>query len=649
MTMRNILNTGLVALGFGAFALSGCDALTIDEGLLSSTGNAFSCASDDDCLSGYRCVNDTATGNGVCTIIDAQANCEQFNEDGDQYLADGAPEECFGLRGDCDDNNQLTFPGALEICDGEDNDCDGSIDEDLTTVFCPLQVGVCAGTTTECIGGEIPDCAAEGLYGSEAFPYEEPTDAESYCDGVDNDCDGVIDEGCCDASLPIDDPANRDCNCIVGQAFECGTDTGTCERGIRVCTEAQDPFDLDCLAAEPGASQPCDGSEDEDDTVFCVAERVSPEESIDDDCVSSSDPGCIRQVRRELATTGTACTEGGGECGPDEVCWAGECREGNIGPVEEMCNGLDDDCDGQIDDHFALNASRPCGACPYNSVLFEHRTVLTAAPTTTTCVDVYEAARPDATADNAGSYEGYSISEFGVRPWAGINGDDVVSACLGEEYRENFSGALATRAIPRRIICNEVAFQQACVGESGNVDGYPYGDTFVGGNCVDAPVGGGAAVTGSLETCRPDAPLSPGGDFTYDMSGNLAEWTAFFGTPRSLQGGSFRENSATSMLCGTRYEAGRYQEAPTIPPGGVCAQDVQCTDPGAICLDNGQCVITCTNNNDCDAFEICETLQDDEPNIGGTERTVRVCSRPDTDADWSGFDDVGFRCCAAPL
>ncbi|NIR38725.1 MAG: hypothetical protein GWO04_26890, partial [Actinobacteria bacterium] len=100
--------------------------------------------------------------------------------------------------------------GGDETCDGMDEDCDGSTDEGVIGAACPLQEGVCAGSTQRCGGsGGFETCDA-ATYGT---GYEAD---ETLCDGLDNDCDGTVDEGC---------------DCVSGTTQECGSSTGACERG----------------------------------------------------------------------------------------------------------------------------------------------------------------------------------------------------------------------------------------------------------------------------------------------------------------------------------------------------------------------------------------------------------------------------------
>ena len=71
-----------------------------------------------------------------------------------------------------------------EVCDALDNNCDGEVDEGLgfKQVFCGF--GICKRAGSEvCDAGQlVTDCTAGGPL------------AEDLCNGIDEDCDGVVDE-----------------------------------------------------------------------------------------------------------------------------------------------------------------------------------------------------------------------------------------------------------------------------------------------------------------------------------------------------------------------------------------------------------------------------------------------------------------------
>lgn len=131
-----------------------------------------------------------------------------IDNDGDGYaVCDGTCDESGLICGDCDDSNAAVHPGALEMCNGFDDNCDGYVD---TYDKCSVGVGACLRTgPATCQPGQLfPACnIAPG------------PSSDEVCDGVDNNCDGRVDED-------LVQPCSSGCDtgwskCVSGVWSEC--------------------------------------------------------------------------------------------------------------------------------------------------------------------------------------------------------------------------------------------------------------------------------------------------------------------------------------------------------------------------------------------------------------------------------------------
>jgi len=398
----------------------------------SRPGAAESCNTFDDDCDGY--IDEPEALDARTWYPDADR--DGFGADGFTSFGCSGPTGWVNTGGDCDDFAREAFPGAAERCDGIDNDCDGETDEDAAVTgtlwyadadgdgagdpnvvypFCDPPPGYvendddCAdgdpgrspyaaevpydGYDQDCDGDDLDDVDADGVPGrpvgggdcNDQDPLVGPSATEAP-DGRDQDCDGLVDEG---TPLRDDDgdgmtEAGGDCDDgrpSVRSGFEERCDgldndcSGTVDDGTSCFDDDGDGFaddngdcnDQDAMVgpdatevAGNGVDDDCDGSlfadgEDEDRDGFTVdggdcadedAARAPGQAEVanglDDDCDGTVDEG-------------TAQGDDDGDGLSDEQ---GDCHDGDpdvLPGAEEASNGVDDDCDGVVDEETSLS------------------------------------------------------------------------------------------------------------------------------------------------------------------------------------------------------------------------------------------------------------------------------------------------------
>ncbi|MFN3201399.1 MAG: MopE-related protein [Bradymonadia bacterium] len=359
-----------------------CDG-TIDEEI-EGDGDRCDAEGEGICAEGVR---QCESGAWRCTArAPEEERCNGVDDDCDGRTDEEDPQleaPCEGpLPGRCRPGAQQCVDGNLrcqafedrrpELCNGEDDDCDGLTDERFATLgeVCTVGVGRCAQA-----GLLICDAEGDGVR-CDAVAGDPRAEV---CDGVDDDCDGLTDESA--GGMPLQ------ATCYTAAPETQGV--GVCAAGVRVCqagalgtcVSETTPSDEACDALD----NDCDGTTDEgfdlgspctlglgrcardgvlrcspEGGVRCIGEvgqpRVEQCDGFDDDCDGAVDEG--------FPTLGQPCAEGEGVCRQlGVVVCVGEGQETRCSaeagePVDEVCDGLDNDCDGRID-NGALCPSSP--------------------------------------------------------------------------------------------------------------------------------------------------------------------------------------------------------------------------------------------------------------------------------------------------
>lgn len=354
------------------------DSVTGDGAVNPVTGDGAtsSVAIDDGAVDGQQ-LAPTADADGAVAAGPGEPDAASLQDDAG--AGDSGSANTEGDRDGCAPGN--------EVCDGVDNDCDGQIDEQLPNACggtecaaqlsnkgmpCTAGASDCQGSGTwecdpaannnalrctakekdknecgvscgplshalgaTCSNGGQGACAASGKYacfGGEAVcNAPPPTPGPEVCDGVDNDCDGQADEGltnlACGGSVCGADLSKKGTTCTAG--------VGDCQgSGTWECDPAANNNALRCTATEKEKN----------------ACRVS--------CAPLSHPfgaTCSNGAKGACAASGTYACFGG-----DTVCNAP-----SRAPGTESCDGIDNDCDGDVDEGTKNECGLSCGSdCP---------------------------------------------------------------------------------------------------------------------------------------------------------------------------------------------------------------------------------------------------------------------------------------------
>ena len=253
-----------------------------------------------------------------------------------EYFYNDADNDGFYSFEDCDDNDPMINPSIAETCDKIDNNCDGQIDEGLPQITYYLDDD---GDGFGDAGIQILDCSNVPPAGYVANDTDcndmdmmvNPSTAE-ICDGIDNDCNGLFDDGI---------PVNTYYFDSDGDGFgDAGISVDTC---ISFPPMGYVLDDTDCndtdMNLNPGVAELCDGIDNDCNGLF---DDGLPQNTYFFDADGDLFGDAAISVDTCISTPPTGFVSNAMDC--DDLNF-------NLNPnAIEVCDGIDNDCNGIEDD-----------------------------------------------------------------------------------------------------------------------------------------------------------------------------------------------------------------------------------------------------------------------------------------------------------
>jgi hypothetical protein len=500
--------------GSDAGGSAGAAGTTGGTGGISNTCDESSPLRQTDVANCGRCFNQCYQMNAdaTCAGGNCQYTCLTGFFDADRNPTNGC---------ECEPTN-----GGVELCDGVDNDCNGTVDDGFDQMS---DLNNCGGCNRPCyfpfaasscdMGVCTQGACLPNFYDRDpATPGCETNCQKSnggveICDGVDNNCDGLVDNGVLAPTITC-----KSQGVCAGTLPTCmGTAGYVCTYPAATYQDLED------------ASKGCDG--------------------LDNDCDGRKD---------EAFGWNTDCSiiQGGCTSTGKWVCDSATPLHGRVcnavAPTgsPEVCDGKDNDCDGKIDELDKLSDSddRLVTFTPAGS------------PTAITMF-IYEASRVDApTTNNDSTHRPCSIG--GRKAWSNVTKEEAAAACarIGNGWR----------------LCAGSEWTDACNGVANSV--FPYGATYIANRCngYDYMSGVGAAPinTGLASGCTSNV-VPDAGVPLYDMSGNVKEWVTGTAACSPDAGGCDGGVTTTYQIRGGAYNTPSFTVGPdggavTSAPGLQC-------------------------------------------------------------------------------
>jgi hypothetical protein len=262
----------------------------------------------DTCVVTVRCITDTYY---------RDSDSDSYGDPNNSIQACPPPPGYVTDDTDCDDTDSSIHPGASEVCNGKDDDCDGSIDEGVKTTYFRDADGDGYGNPSS----STQTCPPPPGYVTDDTDCDD-TDSSIHpgvsevCNGKDDDCDGSIDEG-------VETTYFRDAD---------GDGYGNPSSSTQACSlpSGYVTNNRDCDDSDPNEHPNQTWYKDLDIDGYSDG--------------STNTTSCTRPIGYKIASELTATS---GDCDDND-------QNQNPG-APEVCNGEDDNCDGETDEGCVFN------------------------------------------------------------------------------------------------------------------------------------------------------------------------------------------------------------------------------------------------------------------------------------------------------